>query len=172
MKSFAQILNETKKTYEFKIGIAGELPEGFEDRLEMGLQKYSLNKISSKKKTPIQERPLDFPNLQNMEVTYWDVDVSYPTTSQVLQEYLAHMCNVSAANIVVRRDGEPRLEEQSKTENEPYEPLLTKVELEGVSAQSSVGGNRVMELLKELEAARKEKDHDPMEAAPNGSSEK
>lgn len=172
MKSFLQILNETKKTYEFKIGVAGEIPEGFEDRLETSLQKYSLNKISSKKKTPIQERPLDFPNLQNMEVTYWDVDVSYPTTSQVLQEYLSHVCSVPASNIVVRRDGDPRLEEQSETDNEPYEPLLTKVELEGVSAQTSVGENRVMELLKELEAARKENTHDPMEAAPTGSSSK
>lgn len=169
MKSFAQTLTETKKTYEFKIGVAGDLPEGFEDRLETGLQKYSLNKISSKKKTPIQERPLDFPNLQNMEVTYWDIDVSYPTTSQVLQEYLSHVCSVSAANIIVRREGDPRSEDQSKADNEPYEPLITNPELAGESAQSSVAGNRVMELLKELESVRKEKDNDPMAAAPNGS---
>ena len=54
MKSFAEFLIESKKSYSFKIGIAGELPEGFADRLKMGLQKYDVSKISTGKKTPIQ----------------------------------------------------------------------------------------------------------------------
>jgi len=40
----------------------------------------------------------------------------------------------------------------------------------GESAQDSVGGNRVMDLLKELETARKEREIDPMDGAPTGES--
>jgi len=36
--------------------------------------------------------------------------------------------------------------------------MLTKEELEGESAQDQVGEKRIMDLLKELETARKEKD--------------
>jgi hypothetical protein len=50
------------------------------------------------------------------------------------------------------------LEKQNKQETDTtYETLLTKEELGGESAQNSVGNNRIMELLKELEAARKER---------------
>jgi hypothetical protein len=38
----------------------------------------------------------------------------------------------------------------------------------GPSAQNEVAGNRVMDLLKELEVARKERDMDPTESAQTG----
>ena len=58
-----QYIQQSKKIYEFKIGIAGEQSEGFTDQLESCLQKYGLKSLSPGKKTPIQERPLDFPNI-------------------------------------------------------------------------------------------------------------
>ena len=42
MKSFAQILQESKKVYSFNIGLAGDLPEGVEDRLESVLKKFNV----------------------------------------------------------------------------------------------------------------------------------
>ena len=62
MRSFTEILTEAKKTYEFKIGIAGELPETCEADMKSCLEKFSVVDISAGKKTPIQERPLDFPS--------------------------------------------------------------------------------------------------------------
>lgn len=170
MKSFLELLTESKKTYPFKIGIAGELPEGMADRLETALKKYDLSKMSAGKKTPIQERPLDFPQLQNMEVTYYEVELNYPTTTQVLQEYLGNFCSVNQAYIIVRGANEPQERYQEQPESDTYETLLTKEDLGGESAQDKVGGNRVMELLKELEKARKEREHDPALAAPKGES--
>jgi hypothetical protein len=76
MKTFTQILTESKKTYQFKIGLAGEMPEGFQDKLETVLQKFDVIKMSNGKKTPIQERPLDFPQLQNMEVTNYSASIT------------------------------------------------------------------------------------------------
>ena len=170
MRSFSQILTESKKTYEFKIGVAGELPEGFQDRLETALQKFSLVNVSTGKKTPIQERPLDFPQLQNTEVTYYEVEVEYPTTSQVLQEYLGGVCVVPQSHIIVRNDADPREEYQETKDDAPYEAMLTTEDMGGETAQESVGDNRVMDLLKELEKARKENKHSGAEGAPVGES--
>lgn len=175
MRSFTEILNESKKNYPFKIAVAGELPEGFTDKMETALKKFGVSNLSSGKKTPIQERPLDFPQLQNMEVTYFEADLSYPTTSQVLSGYLAGMCNITESHVMVRGADEPleRYQEDMPDEGDTttYETLLTKEEMGGESAQENVGGNRVMDLLKELEQARKEREHDPAAAAPVGKSE-
>ena len=170
MRSFTEILTESKKTYEFKIGVAGPLPEGFEDTLETILKKYGASNLTSGKKTPIQERPLDFPQLQNMEVTYFEVAVEYPTTSQVLQEYVGKCCGIDQAYIIVRNVNDPREEYQETKDDAPYEAMLTKEDMGGETAQEDVAGARVMSLLKELETARKENEHSGAEGAPVGES--
>ena len=173
MRSFAQILTESKKTYEFKIGVAGELPEGFQDHMETALQKFKLLNSSAGKKTPIQERPLDFPQLQNMEVTYFEVETEYPTTVQILQEYLGQCCGIPQSHIIVRNPNEPQELYQEAKEDEVYEPMLTKEDMGGESGQDHVGGNRVMGLLAELEKARKESAvPDGADAAPTGETAK
>ena len=126
--------------------------------------------MTSGKKTPIQERPLDFPQLQNMEVTYFEVAVEYPTTSQVLQEYVGKCCGVDQAYIIVRNANDPREEYQETKDDAPYEAMLTKEDMGGETAQEDVAGNRVMSLLKELETARKENEHSGAEGAPVGES--
>lgn len=166
MKNFVDFLSESKKTYPFKIGVAGVLPEGFAENLEMSLKKYDIASISKGKKTPIQDRPLDFPQLQNTEVTYFEVELNYPTTTQVMKEYVGHCCNIPQSHIIVRNPAEPQELYQTRKEDEVYEPLLTKEDMGGPSAQKDVGENRVMELLKELEKARKEREHDAAAAAP------
>jgi hypothetical protein len=171
MRSFKDILLESKKTYEFKIGIAGDCPQECVDMLETALKKFNVTNMTSGKKTPIQERPLDFPQLQNMEVTYFEATVEYPTTSQVLQEYLGKCCGVDQSHIIVRNMNDPREEYQEAKDDEPYEAMLTTEELGGESAQEDVAGNRVMDLLKELETARKERDHDAAAGAPQGESQ-
>ena len=175
MRSFTEILNESKKSYPFKIGVAGELPEGFADTLETALKKFGVSSLTSGKTTPIQERPLDFPQHQNTQVTYFDTEVTYPTTPDVLRSYIGSICSVTESCIVVRRTDEPleRYQDNMPSDNETvtYETLLTKEDMGGTSAQQDVGSNRVMEQLKELEKDRKEREHDPAAAAPVGESE-
>ena len=163
---FQELLNESKKTYNFKIGIAGELPEGCEDSIKGCLEKYSVASMSKGKKTPIQERPLDFPQLKNMEVTYYEVELNYPSTQQVLQEYIGQCCNIDQSYIIVRNPDEMQETYQEMPEDTTYETKLTTEDMGGETAQESVGENRVMDLLKELELARKEREHDPSAAAP------
>jgi len=171
MKSFAEILQESKKAYSFNIGIAGELPEGIADRLESVLKKFNVISFTTGKKTPIQKRPLDFPQLENTEVTFYETSVEYPTTTQVLQTYLGNCCNIPQSHIIVRNPGDPREAYQEEGSDEPYDVLLSQEDLGGESSQQEVGDNRTMDLLKELETARKERDAAAgNEDAPQGES--
>lgn len=170
MKTFVEHLQESKKVYSFKIGIAGDLPENFENTMETALQKYNVVKMTAGKRTPIQERPLDFPQLKNMNVTYYEVDLSYPTTVQVLQEYVGQCCGVKQSHVIVRNPNEPQeLYQQETTEGE-YVAKLTVEDMGGETAQDRVGTNRVMNLLKELETARKERGNNYVGEAPVGES--
>lgn len=171
MKSFKDILTESKKTYKFIVRVAGDLPEGFADRLETNLKKFDLVNLSKGKRTPIQERPLDFPKLQNIETHTFETEVNYPTTPQVLENYLTDNCVVPRGHLIVRVPGEPLELTQETKEETPYEAILATEEMGGESAQDKVAGNRVMDLLKELETARKERDVDAINSSPKGKSE-
>jgi len=152
-----QILAESTKTYPFKIGVAGDLPEGFADHLESALEKFVVVKMSNGKKTPIQKRPLDFPALENERATYFETELQYPTTTQVLQQYIKNYCNIPESHVIVRNPNEPQEAYQEPKSDEPYEAKLNSAYEDGKDEQKSAGSMRVMELLKELEKARKER---------------
>jgi hypothetical protein len=170
MKSFSQYLTESKKTYDFKIGVAGDYATDCKAGLESALGKFGVISVTDGKRVPISKRPLDFPQLENIDVTYFEAEVSYPTTTQVLQEYLGKCCNIPQSNIIVRDPLAPQEEYQEEKDQEAYESLLNTEDMGGESAQESVAGNRTMELLKELEKARQEREIDPMEGVPTGES--
>jgi hypothetical protein len=152
-----QILAESTKTYPFKIGVAGDLPEGFADHLESALEKFVVVKMSNGKKTPIQKRPLDFPALENERATYFETELQYPTTTQVLQQYIKNYCNIPESHVIVRNPNEPQEAYQEPKSDEPYEAKLNSAYEDGKDEQKSAGSMRVMELLTELEKARKER---------------
>ena len=162
---FEQYLAESTKTYPFKIGVAGDLPEGFADTLESALAKFVVVKMSNGKKTPIQKRPLDFPALENERTTYFETELQYPTTTQVLQQYIKTYTNLPESHIIVRNPNEPQEEYQAEKDDAPYEAKLNSPYEDSKDEQKSAGTNRVMDLLKELEKERKER------SAPDAASE-
>ena len=157
MKSLKEYLAESKKTYPFKIGIAGDLPEGIEAKLKLALDRFSVAEFKKTKTTPIQERPLDFPQLSNTNVTFFEVSVKYPTTEAVLEEYLGSFCDVARSHLIVRNPNAPLERQKEHKEPEVYDVLLTKEHIDAESAQDQVGQSRIMDLLKELETARKDR---------------
>ncbi len=170
-KTFVEHLNEAKKTYSFKVGVAGDLPEGHADHLEGVLQKFKVENMSAGKRTPITERPLDFPQLQNVHVHYYDVELAYPTTPQVLQQYISMSCKIPESHVIVRGEGAPQEEYQDKSNyDKVYEPALgTDLTDADPDAQKQVGGERIMGLLKELEGVRAEREN---KQVPDGVSDK
>lgn len=156
MKSIKELLTESHRTYAWKIGVAGDYGKTCEEQIRSCMEKWSVASWSKAKKTPIQERPLDFPQLENIDVYYWDAEVKYPTTTDAIQEYIAQCCDVPASHVIVRNPEEPQELYQEKKEDTEYETMLTQEDMGGESAQADVGSTRVMDLLKELEKAKKE----------------
>ena len=62
MKTFKEYLVENKKVYNFKIKIAGDLPENFEKNLKEKLDRCGVMTFEKVKTTAIQALPLDFPD--------------------------------------------------------------------------------------------------------------
>lgn len=124
MSDFKKYLTEATKQYDFVIKVAGELDENFEDNLEIALKKWDVANLSSGKKTPIQNLPLDFPNLTNTEVTVYEATVNYPVTQTELRAYLADALNTGMDYIRVRKPGEPYEEYQKEKEDTTYESKL------------------------------------------------
>jgi len=160
MKSFKEYLTESKKIYEFKIKIAGDLPDGFENDVKFGLDKFDVQSISKPKRTPIQESPIDFPNVKFSEISVFDVVLNYPTTSQVVKEALAQAIRVSESKILVRtlgEEAEANMNGQFMAVPDGKGALLNTPELEQIpGAQEQVGEKRVMSFLKDLNATKHE----------------
>ena len=84
MKSFKEYLMESKRSYPFKIKIAGEVTTEQEEKLKSLLEKFQVSEFKKSGKTPVQALPLDFPRLSNSEVNIWEVVLEYPVTYQIL----------------------------------------------------------------------------------------
>jgi hypothetical protein len=106
MSLFKQYIAESVKTYNFKIKIAGDLREDMVEQMNSAMSKYDCDSVGKGKRTPIQEAPLDFPEMKNTHVTIFDVSCRYPVTSHVLTQYLAEKLKISTSCIRVRSPGE------------------------------------------------------------------
>jgi hypothetical protein len=159
MKTFLEYIKQNTKTYDFRIAIAGDRSPELTERLRVALKKYGIVNMGGGKTTPIQPAPLEFPHLANTAITHYDVSLRYPTAPSVLEGYLGSSCDLKPNTIRVRNSADPLNIQQEQPESETYVSLLDTTEMGGESAQESVGENRVMALLKELEAARKQ--HEP-----------
>lgn len=150
MKSFKEYLLESKQTYDFKIKIAGDCPEDCVAKIKEALSSYKVESCSAGKRTPITEKQIDFPQLENVGVTIFEVTLSYPTTSIQIREAVANKLNIVPANIRVRNDQEEQELELNHEHDEPTGESLLEKDLEEVDGQKLVGQKHTMSLLKEL----------------------
>jgi uncharacterized protein YwqG len=159
MKSFKDYLIESieEKKYSFKIKIAGDLPEHIEDTMKVALEKYQVANFSKGKTTPIQSKLSDFPTLENTNMTIFDVDLMYPTTSQVLCAYMAEQTGVDHGYIRVRSLSE---EEENEINNEHLdeetEKALLGQDYTKESNQSMVGDQGISNFLKDIAKQNKQ----------------
>jgi hypothetical protein len=130
MKTFKEYLTESKKVYSFKVKVAGELPEKFQEGLTTRLGRCGVMSVKKLATTPIQESPLDFPELKNMEVTVFEVICEYPVTSPEITVEVKNM-GLDESCFRVRGANEPTEQEQILAAVEPSgEALLDEIDLE------------------------------------------
>mgnify|MGYP001158450557 CR=1 FL=1 len=152
-KLFSEYLTESKRVFEFKVKIAGELPEGFKKKVKMALAKYEATKISAVKKTVVQEHPLDFPKLQNKEVHIFDISLNYPVTADVLMNYMCEYFNMNPEMLKVKNPNDPTETYLAPTNvKQEYAPILTTPEYEkpAVPQEKLTGDKYNQSMLKSL----------------------
>ena len=91
MKTFRDYLTESKKIYSFNVKLAGECPEDFCENLKSRLASRQVVTCEETNKTPVQEVPLDFPELSNVEVHIFNLVTEYPCTPQEIEKELTEM---------------------------------------------------------------------------------
>jgi hypothetical protein len=111
MKTFKEYLAESKKVYQFKIKVAGELPENFVENLKTRLERCKVITFEKTETTPVQRVPLDFPNLSNAEVHIFNVVLEYPVTSPEISKDVKES-GLAEEYFRVRGAGEPTEQEQ------------------------------------------------------------
>lgn len=108
-KSFTSYVAETKTDYKYVLKFAvHEMTDAMIDMLESCLTKYELKSASSFRKTPIQESPLDFPNVKNTPVFMCDLTLGYPGSLDFLRTYICNNLGISPAQLAVYSQNDPR----------------------------------------------------------------
>lgn len=166
MKTFKEYLVESKKLYVFKVKVAGELPEKFEENLKTRLDRCKVVTFEKVETTPIQQVPLDFPTLTNKEVHIFNVVLEYPITSpeianEVKETGLTEEC------FRVRGAGEPSETDQAQLtdtmDDKKSEPLLNDSQYKEagkVDQTDWFGDGYNKSFLKDLSKAAKERKKD------------
>lgn len=165
MKSFASYVAETKKEYKYVLKFAvNEMPDNMIDILEACLTKYELKEASAFRKTPIQESPLDFPNIKNTPVFICDVTLGYPGSLDFLRNYVCNNLGISPGQLAVYSENDPRqietdlfLERSAPQFKEGYKTQLGS-DYEETGDKNMYGETYNVSFLKELEKVRKERD--------------
>jgi len=159
MKSYKEYLTESKKTYEYKVKIAGDIPADFATNLKAALSQFNVEAIKNAKRTPIQESPIDFPNVKFQEVTVFDVALTYPTISPVIANVIRTKLGIPEKHIVVRTLGEEQETELNiqymhgleTTETKNPDEALLNTPYVANDYQDMVGDKKIMSFLKTLE---------------------
>jgi hypothetical protein len=158
MKTYLEYLKESadQKKYEFKIKIAGDLPDHCEDCMKAAFEKYKVSKFSKGKTTPIQASLMEFPDIKNSVMTMFDAEFEYPTTGTVLAELIATSTGIPRDAIRVRTPiEEENLEAQELVPDEKKTALLNQ-DYDKDSHQDLVGDKHVSSFLKTLAKISKE----------------
>ena len=124
------------------------------------MKKYEIAKFAKARTVPIQAKVPDFPEMENVEVTVFDVDLKYPTTSTVLHSYMTEQTGLQGCCIKVRtaleeNEAELNLEEEN-AETKGGKPLIGQCDFPASNNQKIVGEKHVLSLLKELSKKRHE----------------
>lgn len=102
-------LVESAKEYKYRIKLAvNDLSEEQKAALEDALAKFDVRSVSKFTNSPIQQSPLDFPNVRNSQVYTTEIVLGYPVTVDALRVFLADKIAINQQEIAVYNDYDPR----------------------------------------------------------------
>ena len=163
-KSFISYVAETKTDYKYVLKFAvNEMDDRMLDMLESCLKKYDLKSASAFRKTPIQESPLDFPNVKNTPVFICDLVLGYPGSLDFLRTYLSSSMGISPQQLAVYSENDPRQIETDlyldRTSEEYRTKYKTRLGSDYEETETVPYGEKYnTSFLKELEKVSKERE--------------
>ena len=157
MKTFRQYLAENKKVYNFKIKVAGDLPENFIKDFKSRMDRCGIVTLDETSRTPVQALPIDFPELKNMEVHIIEFISEYPVTAPEITKELIEM-GLCEEHFRVRGSGEPSEMDQAALDQLVGHGLVENPAAEvKVKHKDYFGDDFNKGFLKELAKTAKEK---------------
>jgi hypothetical protein len=114
MKTFREYLAESKKTFDFRVKVCGEVPENFLNDLKARLVNCGECKCNEGTKTAVSNLPLDFPETADCDVTIFDVTTEYPITPQEITKHIKEMDCCDEGTYVVKNASDPSEVEQAQ----------------------------------------------------------
>lgn len=159
MKTFKTYLQESVKTYSFRVRLANcECDAEQMDRIEQALSAYKLVDITKPKSLPIA-RTNEFYKLGPVGRHSFDATTAYPANPPQIQQAIHNCCGIPLGNIFVAyasADDQDAAFEAPPEHTDSGKALLADPELkqDDANAQDHVGLKKVDSLLKELEKNR------------------
>lgn len=155
-------LTESAKEYAYRIKFAvNSLESDQKGALEDALAKFDLHSIGKFTESPIQQSPLDFPNVRNSKVFTCEIVLGYPVTVDELRQFISDKVAINQQEIAVYNSYDPRdaynIEKVAITagKDENYKPALGSEYSE--DTKPTYGAEYNENLLKEIDDARKER---------------
>ena len=104
MKPFAKYLAESERTYNYRIKVVGDVPDGFFKELRDKCAQFDVVKMSDAKSTPVRRVIPDFPAFPNQPMKIVDVAFKYPAIEPQIKQ-LAQLLGLDPNRIVMNTDG-------------------------------------------------------------------
>lgn len=160
MKTLKEYLTECKKVYGFTVKIAGDVCDATEANIKSKLERYKVLEFSKVGTTPIQQQPIDFPNISNSEVNIYNMTFDYPVIPPEIVNDLMSV-GIAEARIRVHNAGDPVLEYETFDELETSGQALLNdphyKEADTIKVKDYFGDDFNKSFLKDLSAAAKQR---------------
>lgn len=104
MKPFAKYLAESERTYNYRIKVVGDVPEGFFRELRDKCAQFDVVKMSDAKSTPVRKQIPDFPAFPNQAMKIVDAEFRYPAIEPQIKQ-LAQLLGLDPNRIVMNTEG-------------------------------------------------------------------
>lgn len=165
MKTFTDYFHDSERVYSYTLKLACDsVNEDCINAIETKLQRLDLVKLGEFKGSPLQENPLDFPNIHNTSVQTCEFEVKYPSSTDMLERMVSEALGMPRGSVIVYTENDPRktytqqhLERNSPEFKENYKARMGTKYQQEEEPDKITYGDYAEEMLSVLDDKRKKR---------------
>lgn len=109
MKTFRDYFHDVDRDYSYTLKLACDrISEEQINAIEQKLHRLDLVSLGQFSGSPLQENPLDFPNIKNTSVHAADFSVKYPSATDSLERMVSEALGLPRSHVIVYTENDPR----------------------------------------------------------------